>query len=225
MEKAVLRQRKAQESRVRSLLNQCRYSKDYIELYMATGLLLRVVELTYTYYLGLLSTVRGSIYEFPDGRWKNSFAYYVVEHHARELRQIRESAADYRTFILDTYVYLRNANKDKYQDNSFTRNLLHQQLHPDNTEEPDDASEIKVPRALKDDKNRCTLCRRIGLGCGGTKETCVLAFVGNATKAREVTKGLSDAKAKKVAKALKQKHGANPNGNLDTLIQEVRASV
>ena len=122
-------------------------------------------------------------------------------------------------------MYLRNAHKDKYQDPSFTRNLLHHQLHPITPEKPDDAPDGGMLKTQKDDKGRCTFCRRIGLGCGGSKETCILAFMGTATKAREVTKGLSDAKAKKVAKALKQKHGANPNANLDSLIQEIRASV
>jgi hypothetical protein len=126
VEKVIIRHRQAQENRMRAFLYESNHSRDVIDYYVRMGALPRLIELTYECYSALLNLLRQTVYEFQTTTWKGSYAERVSRHHALELGQIRETSANYRALLIDTYIYLRNARKEKFQDPSFTRSLLYQ---------------------------------------------------------------------------------------------------
>lgn len=61
----------------------------------------RFVEDTYTYYLALSNTVWSSMWEFNETVWAGSYTSQILQLHALELKKIRQTAADYRMFVLE----------------------------------------------------------------------------------------------------------------------------
>lgn len=225
VEKAAAKARTAQESKLRNFLYRCRYPKDYIELYVTVGPLVRLIEASLQYYLKLLGVLRSSVWEYPGVTWKGSFAQLMVEHHAKELRLLRDTSVDYPTFLMDIYVYLRNANKDSYQDNSFTRNLLYKKLNEEDSSTPtSEDADATLSKKTTSDKAPCPKCKRVGM-CGGTKDTCIFGAAFSASDAQSAVKGLSISKARKVAKTLQKAQSEGKSGDIAKMIQDARSKV
>ena len=223
VEKAVDRHRAAQEQRMRTFLYASRVAPEVIGLYLRSGLLPRIINETYQYYKGLLETCRSAQWEMPGATWKDGYVDQMIQHHATELGQIRQTAADYRSHLLETYVYLRNSNKEKYQDPTFTRALLYSvaKSHGGGTSDSERASESTggIQSA-----SRCKHCRRKDTHQGTDKEDCPLKSL-SARKAQAAVANLNKNQAKAVAKKIKELLAADPGGDVDALLETARASV
>ena len=219
VEKAVIRHRQAQEHRMRSYMHACRLPAETAALYLQAGLLPRILRDTYKYYHSLLETVRSAQWEMDAPTWKDSYVDQMIRHHSLELGHIRLTATDYRMHLLETYVYLRNAQKEKFQDPSFTRSLLSNLARGSagGTEAPPAA-------ASSGQETRCKHCRRAGIHSGTSKEDCLLSGL-PARKAQSALSGLNKTKAKAVAKAIKEAVSSNPNGDHDDIVSTARAAV
>ena len=68
----------------------------------------------------------------------------MIIYHGEKLASVRSHAEDYRDYILDLYVYLRDAHKRKFQDESFQRVLwrrLESAAIPDTLEDGQDGQD------------------------------------------------------------------------------------
>ena len=99
-------------SRWKVFLYERRYSKFVIDEYLKFGLLPRLIQRTYNYYYGLLTTARdlGHNAQGPVP-WKGSRAESVIRFHADTLGLQRSLAPDYCAHLLEAYVHLRDADK------------------------------------------------------------------------------------------------------------------
>ena len=66
---------------------------------MQSGMLPRLIQDTFRFFLGLLETLRSSYWEMSDAVWKDGYVDQMIRHHALELGQIRSTAADYRMHL------------------------------------------------------------------------------------------------------------------------------
>ena len=222
VEKVVVRHRLAEHQRWRNYMHKSNHTRDVIELYLRTGLLPRLIDDTYQYYINLLNTVRSSMWEFNEDVWAGSYTSQILRHHSLELQQIRQTASDYRMFLLEVYVYLRNANKEKFQDPSFTRALLYNTGRELRTEDPPPPP---APNgAATSAVARCAHCRRNGTHQGVTKEDCPLKVL-SARKAQSAVTGLSKVQARTVTRAIASAFHANPAGDVDAMIATARTAV
>jgi hypothetical protein len=221
VEKVILRHRQAQENRMRAFMYESGHSRDVVDYYVRLGALPRIVELTYECYSALLNLARQTVYEFQVATWKGSYAERMVQHHALELGQIRETSANYRALLLDTYIYLRNARKDKFQDPSFTRALLYRTMGQYGG---GDAPSEPTPGAPSPGaSNRCKHCRRQGIHSGTSKNDCPLQGL-PARRAQGALSNLDKAKAKAVALAIRDGLTADPSQDVDSLIATCRSA-
>ena len=222
VEKTLQRNKAAQDHRMRAFLHSCRLPSEVVGLYMQSGMLPRLIQDTYRFFLGLLETLRSSYWEMSDAVWKDGYVDQMIRHHALELGQIRSTAADYRMHLLETYVYLRNAHKEKYQDPSFTRSVLFfaARSQADAGSSPPDTSGAPSAQSV----NRCKHCRRNGLHSGTAKEDCPLKAL-SSRKAQAAVANLNKNQAKAVARQVREKLQEDPNGDTDSIIAAARASV
>ena len=214
VEKTVTRTRTAQNQRMRKYLYACSHDSTFVELYVTSGPLPRLIEDTYRSFLALLEALRSAMFEFPEDAWKGSYIHRMLQHHSKELGHIRATSSDYRMHLLETYVYLRNSHKEKFQDPSFVRSLLYN-LGKEHTGEP--AREL-----AGDSPNRCSHCRRSGTHKGTTKESCPLRLLSR-TKAASAVEGLNKAEVKKVMKLITSAMSGNSDANVDEVISSARA--
>ena len=223
VEKSVSRHKAAQEQRMRSFLHACRLPSEVISIYLRSGLLPRVIQETYHFYKGLLETCRSAQWEMPGATWKDGYVDQMIQHHATELGQIRLTAADYRMHLLETYVYLRNANKEKYQDPTFTRSLLHSVAKAHGTG-ADDFEQSEADPGSTGGASRCKHCRRKDTHPGVDKEDCPLRML-SSRKAQAAVANLNKNQAKAIAKKLKELFENDPSGGADAHIATARSSV
>ena len=219
VETTVVRTRKSQDQRMRKYLHACCHNPSMVDLYVTNGPLPRLVEQMYRDYMAMLNIMRSAVFQFPDETWKGSYIQQMIAHHASELGQIRATAADYRMQTLETYVYLRNSRKEKFQDPSFTRSLLYRlgSCGPTAEGENSPAGSGTTPPV------RCEYCRRGGVHSGTSKEDCTLKLLSR-TKAQSALQGLNKTQAKKVARAIAASMTNNPAGNVDEFIASARAA-
>jgi len=204
-----------QEQRLARFLHRRRYVQDDIDAYLENGLLPLLVIRTFRSYSELLSTARLEAYQCTTG-WTGSLAKAMIEHHAEKLGDIRAYAADWRDCLLETYVHLRDAEKNKFFSESMTR-ALWRQARPPLMSPITDAEDGEGQRGATgggDAEGRCSHCRRRSVHDGTTKSKCPLKnFSG--TAARALVKSFSDEKAKQVitaaVAAMAQDKDADPN--------------
>ena len=218
VERTVIRTRTAQNQRMRKFLYACSHDSTFVELYVSSGPLPRLVEDTYRAFLALLEALRSAMFEFHEDSWKGSYIQRMLHHHSRELGHIRATSSDYRMHLLETYVYLRNSQKEKFQDPSFVRSLMYTIGKERTTEGGGDSGEAG------EQPTRCSHCRRNGTHKGTTKESCPLKMLSRA-KATSAVNNLSKQNAKKVTKAIASAMEENPDGNVDEVISAARAEI
>ena len=216
VETTVKHHRQAQGERIRKFMYGCHHEADYIDLYLQVGMLPKLVEQTYTFYLGLLNFLRSTVYEATQDQWRDSYAHRVIKHHALELGQIRSTASDYRSHLLRTYVYLRNAHKEKYQDSSFTRSLFFSTMVKE--------GKAKEEGTGASDANRCRHCRRVGTHAGTEKADCPLKFM-TPTAAQKAVASLNKSQAKKVMKSVAEAVKNDPNCDVAATVATARSEV
>ena len=218
VEKTVIRTRTAQNQRMRKYLYACSHDTTFVELYVTSGPLPRLIEDTYRAFLALLEALRSAMFEFPEDAWKGSYIYRMLQHHSKELGHIRATSSDYRMHLLETYVYLRNSRKEKFQDPSFVRSLLYN-LGKEQSPEP-----ARDSSGSSESPNRCSHCRRAGTHKGTTKDACPLRMLSR-NKAASAVKELGKNDTKKVMKAIAAAMTENPDGNVDEVISAARAEI
>jgi len=111
-----------QGQRVARFLHRRRFLQDDIESYLQNGLLPLIIVRTFRSYTELLAAARLEAYQSTYG-WKGSLAKAMITYHAEKLGDIRAYAADWRDCLLETYVHLRDAEKNKFFAESMTRML------------------------------------------------------------------------------------------------------
>ena len=94
--------------RVNILLLERHYSSTAVKRYQRYGGIPTLARLSYAAYSGLLATLRQRAIDFPD--WEMGPAKEMLEHHSNKLAQIRATAVNRKSLILNTYVYLCDAN-------------------------------------------------------------------------------------------------------------------
>ena len=207
---------------MRKYLFSCSHDAAFVELYVTSGPLVRIIEATYRDFMSLLETLRSAVFEFPGETWKGSYPERMIKHHAHELGHIRLTASDYRMHLLETYIYLRNSRKDKHQDPSFTRSLLYDlgksaaqgRAETDSHPTPDPAP---AP-------TRCAHCRRNGTHPGLTKDDCPLKALPK-NRAQQALQGLNKSQAKKATRAIASALEDNPSADIEEVIASARAEV
>ena len=133
----------------------------------------------------------------------------------------RIGTADYRMFVLEVYVYLRNAHKEKFQDPSFTRSLLY---NTGRIARNDELSPPEAPSGAATPTGRCVHCRRNGAHPGTTREDCPLKVLPT-RKAHMALANLSGGQARTVTRTLLAALTATPAGDVDAMIATARAAV
>jgi hypothetical protein len=209
---------------MRKHLFSCSHDTTFVELYVVSGPLPTLIEHTYQHYLALLNTLRSAAFEYDSSVWKGSYIEKMIAHHSSELGQIRETASDYRMHLLETYIYLRNARRDKFQDPSFMRSLL-DRMGRSEAPPPD------APRGGEDSSGgpnppptRCSHCRRNGLHPGTGKSDCTLQLLPRG-KAQSAVQGLNRIQAKNVATGIASALRSDPATPHDALIARIRGEV
>ena len=215
VEKVSPRHLDVQEKRMKSILYKMGHPEAVVDAYLHYGQLPIVAALLHKHLMDLYNEARTMIYDMPATSFTDSLCGKMIAHHSRELGYIRTTANDYRTFLLEAYVYLRNARRDNFQNSSFLRKFL-QSL----SEEKDTGSAKKAP-AVTD--NRCNHCRRAGLGCTN-KDTCKLGDVPS-PKAQAALSRMTKAQAKKVTQLIVEAKTQDPTRAWDEIVQEARSAV
>jgi len=215
-----------QEQRVSRFLHRRRYLQEDIDLYLQGGLLPLLVERTaFRSYMELLSAARLEAYQCVQG-WSGSLAKAMIVYHAEKLGDIRAYSADWRDCLLETYIHLRDAEKNKFFSESMTRTLWRQGPPPiprDISEEDGSPGGTKRGSGDTDDEGRCSHCRRRSVHDGTTKSRCPLKDF-TATGARSLVKAFSDAKAKAVISDAVKALSKDKGGDLQAIIKQVRAA-
>jgi len=214
-----------QDQRLARFLHRRRYLQEDIDAYLENGLLPLLITRTFRSYSELLSAARLEAYQCSTG-WNGSLAKAMIAHHSEKLGDIRAYAADWRDCLLETYVHLRDAEKNKFFSESMTRALWRQGPSPtvlfDTTDD-----EGRTPLGSGGDaggsEGRCTHCRRRSVHEGTTKSDCPLKNF-NATGARALLKSFSDEKAKKVIAAAVRAFDKDKESDPKAIIQAVRAA-
>ena len=208
---------------MRNYLLACWIPPEAVALYLQSGLLPWIIQDTFWFYLNLLETLCTAQWEVESTTWKDGCVDQMVQYHSLELSQIRQTAADYWMHLLETCVHLCNTHKDKFQDPSFTRALLHSFTKgraEDELPEPDPTGTKAAPK----DNPRCKHCWRQGLHSGTTKDDCPLKGL-SASKAQSAVANLDKKQAKSVMKTLKDQFAANPSGCTDSMIASAWSAV
>ena len=107
--------------RVNILLLERHYSSAAVKRYQRYGGIPMLARLSYAAYSGLLATLRQRAIDFPD--WETGPAKEMLEHHSSKLAQIRATAVNRKSLILNTYVYLRDAEASDYTSTTMYRSM------------------------------------------------------------------------------------------------------
>ena len=107
--------------RVNILLLERNYSSSAVKRYQRYGGIPTLARLSYAAYSGLLATLRQRAIDFPD--WATGPAKEMLEHHSTKLAQIRATAVNRKSLVLNTYVYLRDAEASDYTSTTMYRSM------------------------------------------------------------------------------------------------------
>lgn len=161
-----------QDGRMRAIMYKCNYDQVSIQLYLQAGLLPRMMRASHDRYIALLYKARQKVLEH--GRWDNSLGYEMITHHARETLNLRTYSVDWRNFIIQTYIYLRDAERKSYVDETMYESLFKRRLSSSNEAPPAARSRDRTP--APDAPSVCSYCRcPIGKAHAGGKASCVFA--------------------------------------------------
>jgi len=215
-----------QDQRVARFLHRRRYLQEDIDAYLENGLLPLIVLRTFRAYGELLAMARLEAYQCTSG-WNGSLAKAMISYHSEKLGDIRAYAADWRDCLLETYVHLRDAEKNKFFSESMTRTLWRQGLGPspraDHSVDEEEGNPRGGPTGSWEAEGRCSHCRRRATHEGTTKAMCPLKGL-TATGARALLKSFSDEKAKQVTAAALAALAKDKDADPKVIIQTVRAA-
>jgi hypothetical protein len=157
---------KKQSSAIRLLMYRRHYSKESVEEYLRNGLLPRLTKECFRCYSSLLQSVRQLAYEH--GIWEGGPAKAMLDYHSIRLLQVRRHAISRRGLVLETYVYLRDAEAKAFYHESMAEVLwdkvaeltMMQASVSDNYQGGSDGELKKTPSPSSP---RCSHCRNATL--------------------------------------------------------------
>lgn len=188
------------EGRMRAIMYRCNFDRTSISLYLQAGLLPRMIRASHDRYIALLYKARQKVIEH--GSWDDSLGYEMVLHHARETQNIRQYSVDWRNFVIQTYVYLRDAEKKSYVDETMYKSLFKRQPFNPSAATPSN-------NKARDGSGTCSHCRcPVGVAHQGGKTTCAFA-------------GLSYAKAREAGQKFMSALEASPNMDKPKKVKEL----
>lgn len=196
---------KQQEGRMRAIMYKCNYDKNSITLYLQAGLLPRMMRASHAGYIALLYKARQKVLEH--GSWEDSLGYEMIMHHASETMNLRHYSVDWRSFVIQTYIYLRDTEKKSYVDETMYETLFKRIRLNSGVDSSTNKSRDRVPG--NDTASICSHCRcPIGKAHPGGKASCVFAT-------------LPYAKAKDAGRQLLSAMEENPRLNKANKIKEL----
>lgn len=173
-----------QEGRMRAIMYRCNYDRTSIQLYLQAGLLPRIMRATYDRYIALLYKARQKVIE-NDGTWESGLGNEMILYHSRETMNLRQYSVDWRGFVLQTYVYLRDSEKKSYVDETMYEGLFKRPSVPSSTSQ---STKSRDRSADVDSPSVCSHCKcAIGEAHNGGKANCAFTSL-DARKAREAGK-------------------------------------
>jgi hypothetical protein len=110
-----------QEYKIRAFMRKRHYSGREVTNYLQHGLWTRIIQQTFDWYVELMDYIRQI--NFDHGAWSGGLAEAMVTHHGKRLKNVREHAPDYRTFILRVYSYLRDSARGHFYHESMVEGL------------------------------------------------------------------------------------------------------
>ena len=203
------------------------YTHKYVEDYLKYGLLPRVIEATFDNYYALLTTARENCYS-DEGTlytWKNSRAEALIKHHSGKLWNVRGLASSYRSFIYETYAYLRDAAHKEYQDLELMDHIWQKFQTTSNTDGGDDGEAGGGGGSATSGRKRCSHCHRTDLHAAG-KANCYGKSL-TAPVARKVLKGATKRgtdpdSLTQACKEVEEEIKNHPDGDIDEIIKTAR---
>jgi hypothetical protein len=197
---------KKQSSAIRMLMYRRHYSKDAISEYLQNGLLPRISRESFRCYFSLLQAVRQLTYDHSI--WEGGPGKAMLDYHSIRLLQVRRHALSRKMLILETYVYLRDAEAKSFYHESMTENLWEMMAELTTQQaamiESSLGGDVETSPA-KEGTARCSHCRNASLhkllGIQPTKMVCY--FI-----------DLAQAKARKAAGEAVAEFKENPEKNL-----------
>jgi hypothetical protein len=196
-----------------------------IEDYLQNGVLVRVVNDTYTGYAHFLTTLSMYVNTMDSGEgWKESVAYNLLKMHERELELIRTSSASYRELVLRNYTYIRDASKVSFWNNKLSKKMAlitaaslasyaTQAHHRQGRPTPAGVGNTGGSPAPS---GNCTTCNRVHQG-----RPCAAAPFSAANRTR-LGAGLRQRQYEKALKYCKEAFSSNPNVAHDEVIEAAR---
>jgi hypothetical protein len=112
---------KSQDKQLRAFMYKRGYHTEYIAIYVDSGGLPRMIRRSVELYKALVETVIQALRSYSEGSWKDSYAQAMLQHWANKLASSRKRAVDYRDHVIDVYIILRDAERKRFQDESFHR--------------------------------------------------------------------------------------------------------
>ena len=177
---------KKQSHSIYYFMRECSYSSTEIEDYLQHGLWIRIIDDTYLWNLQLLQQIRHI--SSKHNTW-TGLASAMIDHHGRKMADLRAYAVDYRSYLLDVYMYLRESHKNDFQHPSLMEALwrMPPQIVEDLTNNGGEEAKIRT--------SGCSHCRSKALhevmDVGWGKDNCPLKAI-NGQKARKLSKVILD---------------------------------
>jgi hypothetical protein len=199
---------RGQTNRLHALLESLHYSPDSVQLYLSSGLLPVLVTRSFEFFHRLLCTVRDEAYQVISGTaWSNSLAAAMLSTHSEKLVMIRQYAMDWRDYLVQVYVYLRDAQLQDFRDASMIRQLWHRPA---------------VSLAAAPPPDLCSHCHRSRMHPVGRNHCLLLPLP--AAKARQVLMDLEDDIALAVAEHIAAAFVHSPRANHDQVVAAALAA-
>jgi hypothetical protein len=104
------------EASVQEILFTQGWARTDVDVYVASGLLPRIIQRLLATYYELYLHFQRLVAQNPDPNHFKDFTLLHIQHHARQLRQIRMYATRRSTMILRSYTYLRDARAKGFTD-------------------------------------------------------------------------------------------------------------
>ena len=181
----------AQDIQFSAVMQQCGYTQEEIEVYLARGFLPYLGRQTYELFRGFFEQVRHTAHTIDTGSdWNSSLAKVMLSYHVNKLVNIRRNARSYRYFVIYVYIHLRDARKNKFMAQSMTSTLW--QRTPATTP------------GVGGGATSCRHCGRQGLGHGAP--TCPLRRIPTARATQAFLPPLTAAQAPGLAALVLHRH-------------------
>jgi hypothetical protein len=114
-----------------------------------------MVTRSFEFFYRLICAIRDEAYQIPGGaEWSTSLAAAMLSTRSQKLIQIRTYSTDWRDCLVQVYVYLREAQRMDFYDESMIRELWRR---PAASPPPDRCSHCHHSRVHPGGKTQCPL--------------------------------------------------------------------